>query len=59
MIQFIIIQYYTHYTIIITYPVHERQVLGYQPGFLFLSLQYGGILVVRCKIHYEMLFCRQ
>ena len=36
MIPFVVIQYYTHYTMIITYPVHERQVLVYQLDFLFL-----------------------
>ena len=29
MVQFVIIQYYTHYTIIITYPGQGRQVLVY------------------------------
>ena len=57
MIPFVFIQYYTHYTMIITYPVHKRQVLVYQLDFVFLFWRYDCFLIVWCKKHYAMLFC--
>ena len=38
MIPFVVIQYYTHYTMIITYPVHEHSGFGVPAGFSFLVL---------------------